>query len=128
MRMCIRSDGLFFLLSFLRMQMACDQIQLSGSMEQSLSWEAYLLYKLPVFNETRKFIVVFRKSLPPVPILSQANPIHTFPPDFSKQHFNTNLPNYTHLRLPCGLFRSALPANVYAFVCAYYMFRPAYYP
>jgi hypothetical protein len=53
---------------------------------------------------------------PPVPILSQTNAVHTFPPDFPNIHFNIILPSMPRvLRVVSSL--QALQQNIlYAFV------------
>jgi hypothetical protein len=45
---------------------------------------AELFKNFPTFYETRRFITVFIKSPPLVPILSQINPLHKTPSYFSK--------------------------------------------
>lgn len=57
--------------------------------------------KFPVFYSTQTF-----KSPAPVPILSQINPIYTFPPYFLKTHFNITLtptPMFMNSLFPSGL-------------------------
>jgi hypothetical protein len=47
-----------------------------------------LLKNSPAFYRTRRFIAVFPRAPPLVPILSQIHPIHTIPFYLSKIHFN----------------------------------------
>jgi hypothetical protein len=71
---------------------------LTNSMELSSSWQAAIRSATAeVPNILWNPVVHCRvhKSLPPVPILKQINPVHTTPSYFSKIHFN----GISHLRL-----------------------------
>jgi hypothetical protein len=87
-------------------------------MEQSFSWETNrcsagqvtpcLLCNLMVHNS-------IQNRLPPVPILIQINPIHTFPSHFLKIHFN-NVPRVSvsfPQVFPLKLIRSSLVFHTY---------------
>jgi hypothetical protein len=83
----------------------------TNSMGQSSSWERR---GSPL---SQKIICILWKSrfhyradhLPPVPTLSQINPVHALPSDFFKTHSNIN--PHLHLRLPNGLFLSGFPTK-----------------
>jgi hypothetical protein len=75
---------------------------------RSATQEVSLLF----WNPTVHYCV--NKNPPLLPILIQINPVHTFPPYFSKIHYNIILPS-AHI-LPSGLFLSGFPTkNFYAF-------------
>jgi hypothetical protein len=86
-------------------------------MEQSASWEvsshspgqvSYLLWNA-------KFRYRVRKIPSQVPILSQMNPVHTFPPYFPNIH--SNISSRLRLGLPRGLFPSGFLTKIlYAFI------------
>jgi hypothetical protein len=83
-------------------------------MEQSPSWEADGCSgsnKISRFSCNPKVHYRVQKSPPPVPILSQINPVHTPIPYFLKIHLSS------HLRLghPNGLLPSGFPTIVYCF-------------
>jgi hypothetical protein len=48
---------------------------------------------------------VFTKALPPVPILNQANPVHSLQPYFPTLHFNVTLPSTLRSSEGCHPFR-----------------------
>jgi hypothetical protein len=94
-----------------------------------------LLQKMPnlklrknfqAFYGTRRFITMFTKSPPLVPVLSQINPIHAIPSCLSlrsKLIVHTHL----HLGLPSGLLHSSFPTNIlYAFVSPIHATCPAH--
>jgi hypothetical protein len=65
-------------------------------MEQSFSWEAYshsASQEISHISWIQNIRYHVHKTSPLVPILSQTNPVHIFPPCFYKIHFNTNLPS-----------------------------------
>jgi hypothetical protein len=76
-------------------------------MEQSPSWEAKShssSQEIPRILWNPEVHYRVHKRLPLVPIPSQMNPVHTFPPYFSQVHSNIILP--LCLGLPSGLFPS----------------------
>jgi hypothetical protein len=60
------------------------------------------------------FTTALTKSPPPVPILSQMNPIHALVPYLRKVHFNTMFPLF--LRLPSCLFPSCSRTKIVIYV------------
>jgi hypothetical protein len=50
--------------------------------------ESQLLKKFPEYCESQKFIAVFTKTLPLVPIVSHINPVYTLPSYLLNIHFN----------------------------------------
>jgi hypothetical protein len=53
--------------------------QPTNSMEQSPSWEAYLVNKSPALHETRRFITAFTRASHLYQILNQISPLHASP-------------------------------------------------
>jgi hypothetical protein len=86
--------------------------------ELNLSWDAAncaATQEHPSILWNPKVYYRVHKSTPPVPILSQINPIHTIPSHLSKTHLV--LSAHLRLGLPSGLLYSDFPTNnLYAFL------------
>jgi hypothetical protein len=63
------------------------------SMEQSPSWEAKTSWATQEILWNPKVHSRIHKSSPPVPILSQIDPVHAPPSNLSQIHFNIILPS-----------------------------------
>jgi hypothetical protein len=69
---------------------------LADSMEQRPSWEANSFsasQEFPRILWNAEVHYHIHNSLPPVPILSQLNPVHASPSHFLNAHFNVILPS-----------------------------------
>jgi hypothetical protein len=69
---------------------------LTYSMQQSPSWEAktsWATQEIPRILCNPKVHYRIHKSSPPVPILSQTDPVHAPPSNLSQVHFNIILPS-----------------------------------
>jgi hypothetical protein len=82
-------------------QSSCDDSHSASQILRRL-WNPKILYRV-------------HKSPPPVPILSQMNPVHTFTPSFPQSHFNIILP-FTPSSSEC-CFPFKLPNQIF------YVFR-----
>jgi len=82
-------------------------------MEQSHYWEASglsaSLRNLRLLWNPKVYYRV-HKNAPQVPILSQLNPIHTFPPSFL--NINPNIISHLRVDLPPGLFPWGFPTKI----------------
>jgi hypothetical protein len=70
---------------------------LTYSMEQSPSWEAktsWATQEIPRIFMNPKVHNRIHKSPPPVPIMSQIDPVHALPSNLSQVHFNIILPYF----------------------------------
>ena len=70
------------------------------STEHSPSWEANLFsgsQEIPLILWKPKVHYWIHKYLPPVPILSQLDPIYTPTPHFLKIHFSVRFPHQNHV-------------------------------
>ena len=90
--------------------------QIINSIDQRLSWEANgfsATQEIPRISHNSKVHYRMYKSLPPVPILSQLNPVHSPHPT----SWRTILILYSHLRLslPSSLFFSGLQAPTHRY-------------
>jgi len=96
-------------------------------MDQS-PWEAYShsAGQIPHLFWQPKVHYCVHKSTPPVPILTQVNPAHTFPPYFLKIHYNIILPSMPRSSMWSLLFKF-LTKILHAFVIpAWYMSCPSH--
>ena len=100
---------------------------LTYSMQQSPSWEANLFSASQITRILWNPKVHYRihKWPPPVPILSQINPVHAKPPHFLNIHL---ISFHLRLGLPSGLFPSGFPTKTMYTPLPHtcYMLRPSH--
>jgi hypothetical protein len=93
-------------------------------MQQSPSWEANRFaasQEIPCILLNPKVRHRIHKCPPPVPILSQHNPVHTpTSPHPTSWRSIVILSSHLHLGLPCGLFPSGFPIKT--------PYKPLHYP
>jgi hypothetical protein len=121
-------DILFILIHTYKHKRTCTYIHVYIH-EQRPSWGTEVLQtlkKFPTFFGTRRFIALFTKSEPLIPILSQINPVNTKPSFFSNIHINVIL--NLNLGLPnCLSPSSFLTRTLYTVILFYrWVARSAY--
>jgi hypothetical protein len=89
---------------------------------------AQIIQKFPVFHETQRFIPCSQQP-EMVPILSQMNPVHTFPPYFPNSPSNiifASTPRSSERALPSGFPTKLLPVFLIPYAC--YVSCPSHPP